>query len=119
MTSQAAPEFPSGPSDAAGPHPGGAHAGVSPGEIAIGVIIGRASEAFDFFVFVIACVIVFPAIIFPFAGPLVGTLYAFAVFSLAFIARPIASTSWGVRNLKAGEVQSDALTLAQTSPLAP
>ena len=39
---------------------------ISPGEIALGVVIGRTSEAFDFFVFGIACVLVFPALIFPF-----------------------------------------------------
>ncbi|MEG2977831.1 MAG: MFS transporter, partial [Comamonas sp.] len=33
---------------------------VTPGEIAVGVIIGRSSEYFDFFVFGIACVLVFP-----------------------------------------------------------
>ncbi len=64
---------------------------VAPGEIAIGVIIGRTSEFFDFFVFAIASVLVFPEIIFPFADPLTGTLYSFMVFALAFIARPIGS----------------------------
>ena len=34
------------------------HHGVNPGEIAIGVIIGRTSEFFDFFVYAIASVIV-------------------------------------------------------------
>ena len=38
------------------------HSKVAPGEIAIGVIIGRASEYFDFFVFGIASVLVFPAV---------------------------------------------------------
>ena len=64
---------------------------VPPGDIAIGVVIGRASEYFDYFVYGIASVLVFPAIFFPFATRLDGTLYSFAVFSLAFIARPIGS----------------------------
>jgi MFS family permease len=64
------------------------HSKVAPGEIAIGVVIGRASEYFDFFVYGIASVLVFPAVFFPFMEPLEGTLYAFAVFALAFIARP-------------------------------
>ncbi len=38
---------------------------VSPGEIAIGVIIGRTSEYFDFFVFGLGCVLVFPQLVFP------------------------------------------------------
>lgn len=64
------------------------HAKVAPGEIAIGVVIGRASEYFDFFVFGIACVLVFPAVFFPFEPRLEGTLYAFTIFAFAFIARP-------------------------------
>ena len=63
---------------------------VSPGDIAVGVVIGRASEYFDFFVYGIASVLVFPALFFPFASsPLVGCLMSFVVFSFAFIARPV------------------------------
>ena len=50
---------------------------IAPGEIAIGVIIGRASEFFDFFVYGIASVLVFPAVFFPFDDRLEGTLYSF------------------------------------------
>jgi len=64
---------------------------VSPGEIAIGVVIGRTSEFFDFFVYAIASVIVFPTLVFPYVDRLQGTIYSFAVFALAFIARPIGS----------------------------
>ncbi|MGI3901778.1 MAG: MFS transporter [Janthinobacterium lividum] len=64
---------------------------ISSGEIALGVVIGRTSEAFDFFVFGIACVLVFPALMFPFTDALTGTLYSFMVFSLAFVSRPIGS----------------------------
>lgn len=78
------------------------HSGIAPGEIAVGVIIGRASEYFDFFVYAIASVMVFPAVFFPFASALEGTLYAFVIFSFAFIARPIGTiafmaiqTRWG------------------------
>jgi len=62
---------------------------IAPGEIAIGVIVGRTSEFFDFFVYAIASVIVFPKLVFPFADPLTGTLWSFAVFALAFAARPV------------------------------
>lgn len=62
---------------------------LAPGDIAVGVTVGRASEYFDFFVFGIACVLVFPALFFPFVDRLHGTLYSFVVFSFAFIARPI------------------------------
>src|ERR1700744_113524 len=70
------------------------HSQVAPGEIAIGVIIGRASEYFDFFVFGIAAVLVFPAVFFPFANGLNGTLYAFTIFAFAFLARPIRSIAF-------------------------
>ncbi|SFP49601.1 MFS transporter [Sphingomonas rubra] len=68
---------------ARGPHE------VKPAEIAIGVIIGRTSEFFDFFVYAIASVVVFPALMFPFVDRITGTLYSFALFPLAFMARPI------------------------------
>lgn len=62
---------------------------VRPGEIAIGVVIGRTSEFFDFFVYAIASVIVFPTIVFPFLDRVTATIWSFALFALAFIARPI------------------------------
>ena len=65
-----------------------AHADVAPGEIAVGVVIGRASEYFDFFVFGIASALIFPAVFFPFVDRLEGTLWSFALFALAFVARP-------------------------------
>jgi MFS family permease len=73
-------------------HGKGAHDSVNNGEIAIGVIIGRTSEFFDYFVYAIASVVVFPKIVFPFVDPLTGTLYSFAIFALAFVARPIGTT---------------------------
>ncbi len=65
------------------------HHEVAPGEIAVGVVIGRASEYFDFFVYGIASALVFPKVFFPFADGLHGTLYAFAIFALAFVVRPL------------------------------
>src|SRR5258707_14008581 len=65
------------------------HDQIAPAEIAIAVIIGRTSEFFDFFVYAIASVIVFPRLVFPFTSELTGTLYSFMIFALAFIARPI------------------------------
>ncbi|WP_174279332.1 MFS transporter [Sphingomonas bacterium] len=64
------------------------HTGVAPGEIAIGVVIGRTGEFFDFFVYAIASVLVFPALVFPYVDRLTGTAYAFALFALAYVARP-------------------------------
>lgn len=65
------------------------HGKIEPGEIAIGVVIGRASEYFDFFVYGIASAIVFPVVFFPFEKGLEATLLSFIVFSFAFFARPI------------------------------
>lgn len=67
---------------------------IAPGEIAIGVIIGRASEYFDFFVYALASVLVFPAVFFPFADRLEATLYAFTLFAFAFIARPFGTVAF-------------------------
>lgn len=61
---------------------------VAPGDIAVGVVIGRTSEYFDFFVFGIASALVFPSVFFPGENALTGTLYAFMIFALAFVARP-------------------------------
>jgi MFS family permease len=65
------------------------HERVAPGDIAVGVVIGRASEYFDFFVYGIASALVFPAVFFPIAGRLEGILYAFALFAFAFVVRPL------------------------------
>src|ERR1044071_425417 len=62
---------------------------VAPGDIAVGVVIGRTSEYFDFFVYAIASVLVFPRVFFTFTPYLEATLISFGVFALAFIARPI------------------------------
>ena len=89
---------------------GGDHSKIAPGEIAIGVVIGRASEMFDYFVYGIASALVFPAVFFPFEKGLEGTLYAFAVFALAFIARPIGSIAFmGIQRRFGREVK---LTIA-------
>lgn len=40
------------------------HGKTAPGEISIGVIIGRASEYLDFFVFSTACILVFSPVFF-------------------------------------------------------
>lgn len=69
---------------------------VPPGDIAVGVIIGRASEYFDFFVYAIASVLVFPAVFFPGNSALDGTLLSFAVFPLAFVARPFGTVGFMV-----------------------
>ncbi len=78
---------------------------ISPGSIAIGVVIGRMSEFFDFFVYGLGSVLVFPKLIFPFApDPVTATLMSFAIFPLAFMARPVGSFvfMWVDRNYGRG-----------------
>ncbi|PZQ96714.1 MAG: MFS transporter [Cereibacter sphaeroides] len=57
-------------------------------DMAVGVVIGRSSEFFDFFVYAIASVLVFPRVMFPFLPPLEGMLWSFVLFAAAFVARP-------------------------------
>ncbi len=74
------------------PHPQSSHdERITPGDLAVGVIVGRISQSFDVFVFGLGCVLAFPAAFFPFASQLDGMFYAFAVFALGFIARPLGS----------------------------
>jgi MFS family permease len=76
--------------------------GVRPGEIALGVVIGRTSEFFDFFVYAIASVLVFPQLVFPFVDRLTGVMLAFGLFALAFIARPFGSVIFGAIDQRYG-----------------
>ncbi len=65
------------------------HAGdAKPADMAVGVVIGRTSESFDFLVYAIASVVVFPSHVFPYVDALTGMLFSLAIFSLAFLARP-------------------------------
>jgi MFS family permease len=99
----------------------GAHAHqVDPGDIAVGVVIGRTSEFFDFFVYALASVLVFPALVFPYVDALTGTLYAFALFALAFIARPFGAPFflWLDRNHGRGVKLTAALFLLGGSTMA-
>ncbi len=59
-------------------------------EVITTVIMARVTEFFGFFVYAIASVLVFPRLFFPEYDAVTGGLLSFAVFSLAFIARPIA-----------------------------
>ena len=97
----------------------GQHA-VRPGEIVVGVVIGRASEFFDFFVYAIASVIVFPRLVFPHLDPLAGTLASFAIFALAFIARPFGTALFTAidRAHGRGAKMTSALVLLGTSTVA-
>ncbi len=60
-------------------------------EVITTVVMSRVTDYFGFFVYAIASAVVFPRLFFPTFSPVNGTLLSFAVFSLAFLARPFAS----------------------------
>jgi len=60
-------------------------------EVITTVIMARVTDFFGFFVYAIASALVFPQLFFPTFDPVTGTLLSFAIFSLAFLARPFAS----------------------------
>ncbi|MEM9708014.1 MAG: MFS transporter [Pseudomonadota bacterium] len=62
-------------------------------EVVTTVIMARVTDFFGFFVYAIASALVFPTLFFPTFDPLTGTLLSFALFSLAFLARPFANVA--------------------------
>jgi len=73
-----------------------------PNEIVATVVMTRVSEYFGFFVFAIACALVFPKVFFPNYDLITGTLISFGVFSLAFIARVFARFIFAPLDKKVG-----------------
>src|SRR5499433_2274741 len=57
--------------------------------------IGTAIEWYDFFLYSIVTGLVFAKLFFPNSDPLVGTLEAFAIYAVGFIARPIGAAIFG------------------------
>jgi metabolite-proton symporter len=57
--------------------------------------IGTAIEWYDFFLYSTVTGLVFAKLFFPHSDPLVGTLEAFAVYAVGFVARPIGAAIFG------------------------
>src|SRR5690242_2398180 len=57
--------------------------------------VGTTIEWYDFFLYSIVTGLVFAKLFFPKSDPLVGTLEAFAVYAVGFIARPIGAAIFG------------------------
>src|SRR5689334_25083305 len=55
----------------------------------IAATVGTTIEWYDFFLYSIVTGLVFAKLYFPKSDPLVGTLEAFAIYAVGFIARPI------------------------------
>jgi MFS transporter, MHS family, shikimate and dehydroshikimate transport protein len=67
-------------------------------EVVVASLIGTAIEWYDFFIFGTAAALVFGQLFFPSAEPIIGTLYSFAIFGVAFLARPLGGDSlWPLR----------------------
>src|SRR5437660_10960493 len=61
----------------------------------IAATVGTAIEWYDFFLYSIVTGLVFAKLFFPKSDPLVGTLQAFAVYAVGFVARPLGAASVG------------------------
>src|SRR5437899_2849722 len=57
--------------------------------------VGTTIDVYDFFIYGTVTGLVFPKLYFPQSDPLVGTLQAFAVYAVGFIARPIGAAIFG------------------------
>ena len=63
--------------------------------IIIASLIGTSIEFYDFYVYATAAVLVFPTLFFANEDPTIALLSSFAVFGVAFVARPIGSILFG------------------------
>ena len=57
--------------------------------------VGTVIEAYDFLLYVLIAPLVFAKLYFPSADPLVGTLQAFGIYAVGFIARPVGAALFG------------------------
>ena len=62
------------------------------------VAVVRAAESFDQTTFALAAFLVFPALVFPYWGELLGLMFGAALFALAFALRPVGR--WAARFLR-------------------
>ena len=63
--------------------------------VIIASLVGTSIEFYDFYVYATAAVLVFPALFFANDDPTISLLASFAVFGVAFVARPIGSIVFG------------------------
>ncbi|GAA1409291.1 MFS transporter [Glutamicibacter uratoxydans] len=65
------------------------------GRVLFASMIGTTVEFFDFYAYATASVLVFPALFFPNASNINAILSSFAIFGVAFLARPLGSIIFG------------------------
>ncbi|MEM1160574.1 MAG: MFS transporter [Pseudomonadota bacterium] len=73
--------------------------------------MARVTDFFGFFVYAIASALVFPRLFFPTFDPVTGTLLSFAVFPLAFLARPFGSALGDFLQRRIGQAGRIAIAL--------
>jgi MFS family permease len=57
--------------------------------------VGTVIEAYDFLLYVLIAPLVFAKLFFPSSDPLVGTLQAFGIYAVGFVARPVGAAFFG------------------------
>jgi MFS family permease len=57
--------------------------------------VGTVIEAYDFLLYVLVAPLVFAKLYFPSSDPLVGTLQAFGIYAVGFVARPVGAAFFG------------------------
>src|SRR6478736_2572042 len=82
-------------STATSAEPGSAQQVNSRGRVIVASLIGTTVEFYDFYVYATAAVLVFPKLFFPGQNETTQLLASFAVFGVAFIARPLGSVIFG------------------------
>src|SRR6476469_1745109 len=82
-------------STATSAEPGSAQQVNSRGRVIVASLIGTTVEFYDFYVYATAAVLVFPKLFFPGQNETTQLLSSFAVFGVAFIARPLGSIVFG------------------------
>ena len=80
-------------------------------KVALASLIGTSIEWYDYFLYGTAAALVFNKLFFPSYDPLIGTLLAFATFSLGFVARPVGGIVFGHYGDKIGRKKMLYLTL--------
>jgi metabolite-proton symporter len=78
---------------------------------AVAATIGTAVEWYDFFLYSTVTGLVFARLFFPRSDPLVGTLEAFAIYAVGFVARPIGAVIFGHYGDRIGRKSSLIATL--------
>src|ERR1700694_2341826 len=67
----------------------------TPQQVLFASLVGTTVEFFDFYIYAIAAVLVFPRLFFPASNPASAVLASLATFGIAFLARPIGSAVFG------------------------